>query len=172
MQKVLNNSAWQQRTTVPAILLAEDQPNDVILMRLAMERAGLDNPLFALPDGAEVLEYLSATGRYRDRSSHPLPRLLLLDLKMPAIDGFDVLEWLQHRPQFRQMAKVVLSSSNLEADILRAKSLGADDYLVKPNNYSDLVHLVMGLSNRWLSVVPNSRYNEGQALSWLSGNRA
>ena len=116
------------RNSEPAILLAEDQENDVILMRLAFERAGLKNPLFSVPDGAEVLEYLSGSGIYSDRLAHPLPGLLLLDLKMPQVDGFAVLEWLQDKTQFTRMVTIVLSSSNLKQDILRAKSLGIDDY--------------------------------------------
>ena len=154
--KIENRLVLPQGTCEPVILVAEDQMNDVLLLRLAMERAGLKNPLFDVPDGMQAVEYLSGIGRYCDRLTHPLPRLLLLDLKMPRLDGFGVLEWLQNGPKFKQMAKVVLSSSNLEADIDRAEKLGADDFLIKPNNHSDLVDLVIALRNRWLLGVANA----------------
>jgi CheY-like chemotaxis protein len=132
----------------PAILLAEDDANDVILLRFAMGRMGLRNPVFAVSDGAEALEYLNGFGRY---AGHPVPKLLLLDLKMPRLDGFGVLAWLQFRPQFNGIAKVVLSSSNLQSDIDRAMELGADEYLVKPTEIHDLGDLLLGLHNRWLA---------------------
>jgi CheY-like chemotaxis protein len=135
----------------PAILLAEDQQNDVLLMQLAMERAGLDNPLFAVDDGEAVVNYLCGNPPYSNRNSYPLPALLLLDLKMPRLDGFGVLAWLQQRPQFAHIGTVILSSSSLESDILRARSLGADDYLVKPNNNSDLAEIMISLHSHWLS---------------------
>jgi CheY-like chemotaxis protein len=116
--------------TVPVILLAEDQPNDVLLTRLAIETAGLPNPLFAVGDGQDAVAYLDGNGPYANRKAYPLPSLFLLDLKMPLMGGFEVLIWLQRRPRFDDIAVVVLSSSNIVSDIDRAKSLGADDYRV------------------------------------------
>jgi CheY-like chemotaxis protein len=121
-------------------------------MRLAMEAAGLHESLFSVCDGKEAVDYLDGNGKYSDRCVYPIPDLLLLDLKMPLMDGFEVLAWLQMRPRFNGIARVVLSSSNLESDVSRAKSLGAHDYRVKPNSYDDLVAVVRELHERWLSA--------------------
>ena len=139
--------------TMPVILLAEDQPEDVILLRLALETAGLPNPLFSVCDGQDAVDYLNGNGPYADRETYPLPSLLLLDLKMPIMDGFEVLTWLQSSPRFDDIVIVVLSSSNIEIDVQRAKRLGADDYQIKPNNHSDLVKIMRELHVRWLSSI-------------------
>lgn len=142
----------QDSTSSPRpILLAEDDANDVVLMKLAFERAGVKNPVYRVQDGSEALEYLDKSCGDREGMPQAVPQLLLLDLKMPRLDGFFVLEWLQQRPDLNRMAKVVLTSSNLEADILRARKLGANDYLVKPNSFAGLVQLVATLHARWLS---------------------
>jgi CheY-like chemotaxis protein len=133
--------------TASSILLAEDEPNDVILLRIAMEKAGLSNPLYSVPDGMEALEYLNRAGRCAE---NPMPRLLLLDLKMPRLDGFGVLEWMLARPEFSQIVKIVLTSSNLQSDMEQARNLGADEYLVKPTQNRELAELLSGLKNRWL----------------------
>lgn len=137
-----------------AILLVEDQWNDVVLMGLALESAGVRNPMIVVYDGAEAITYLSGAGQYSNRANYPFPALILLDLKMPKIDGFGVLEWLQARPEFDDVAVVVQSSSNLDSDIARARALGADDYLVKPNDHEELVKMVRILCERWLDVRP------------------
>lgn len=135
----------------PVILLAEDEPDAVMLMQLAMETACLRNRLFAVRNGRDAVDYLEGNGPYSDRRAYPIPSLLLLDLKMPVMDGFALLSWLQKRQRFDGMARVVLSSSNLESDVCRAESLGADDYRVKPNKHTDLVQIVRELHACWLS---------------------
>src|SRR5258708_37240109 len=82
------------------ILLAEDDKNDVFLMKRAFDKAAIGNPLFMVSDGQEVVDYLEGTGKFSDRGKHPLPGLLLLDLKMPLMDGFCVLAWLRTLAQF------------------------------------------------------------------------
>jgi CheY-like chemotaxis protein len=138
------------RATLPLILLAEDHPDDVFLMRLALQQAGLPNPLFVARDGQEALDYLAGEGPYADRKRYPFPTLLLLDLKMPRINGFEVLAWLQKRPEFDELPIVVLSNSDLEEDLRKTKELGADDYRVKPLETDNLVKMLLELHTRWL----------------------
>ena len=136
-----------------AVLLAEDDENDVLLLRHAFRRAGLQYPIIDVPNGEEVINYLSGCVPFEDRDHHPLPALLLLDLKMPLVNGFDVLSWLQARPEYHDLPAVVLSSSGLDPDRRRAHDLGARDYLVKPLTSDDMVRLVQQLSLRWLAGV-------------------
>jgi len=133
------------------VLVAEDDSNDVFLLRHAFEEAGVHCPMIAVEDGQEAINYLSGQPPYCDRGRYPMPRLLLLDLKMPAINGFELLAWLQTRPELKDLPAIVLSSSNQETDISRARELGARDYLVKPSVLNDLVRLVEQLQARWLN---------------------
>ena len=133
-----------------AILLAEDDENDVFLLRRALEKAGLSDALVVARDGQEAIDYLSGNGRQH------LPGLLLLDLKMPRLDGFDVLKWLSTRPDLSDLPVVVLSSSCHEADREQARKLGARDYKVKPSDFPKLVGLVRELHARWLEGAPQT----------------
>jgi CheY-like chemotaxis protein len=138
------------RTEHPSVLVAEDEETDVLILRLGFEKAGLPNPLIAVRDGQEALDYLDGNGPYADRSRHPLPALLLLDLKMPRLTGFDVLAWLATRPDFKHLPAVVLSSSSDDSDIQEALRLGARDYFVKPHSLAELVKIIRTLPARWL----------------------
>ena len=133
------------------ILLAEDQPDDIFFMRSALEKAGIPNPLHVVRDGQEAIDYLEGEGQFANRDVYPLPRLLLLDLKMPRLDGFDVLDWLASCPELNDLAVVILSSSAMEPDRSRARRMGADDYLTKPSAIDELVKLVQDLHVRWIS---------------------
>src|SRR6267142_2285920 len=93
------------------ILLAEDDENDVLIMRRAFKKANIINPLNLVCDGEEAINYLQGTGDYADRAKYPFPALLLLDLKMPKKSGFDVLEFIKTHPQFHRLVTVVLTSS-------------------------------------------------------------
>ena len=144
----------QEKFNHRLILIAEDQPDDVFLMRLAFQKAAVANPVFVARDGQEAIEYLSGEGPYANRRSYPLPHLLLLDLKMPRMNGFDVLEWLQAHPEFRKLPAIVLSGSNLDEDICKAKQLGAADFRVKPIGVENLITLVQELHTCWLNGTP------------------
>ena len=133
-----------------AILLAEDDENDIFLMGRAFDRAGIPNPLFVVRNGQEAVDYLAGTGDYAQRDKHPLPGLLLLDLKMPWMDGFDVLKWLRTHPQFDQLPVVVLTSSKLQSDVDKSRQLGVYDYRVKPHGFDDLVRLLDDVRKCWL----------------------
>ena len=132
------------------ILLAENDTNDVILMQHAFSTARLANPLRVVRDGEEALQYLSGVGPFADRERFPLPIMLLLDLHMPKVDGFDVLKWLQERSEFDSMLVVVLTSSTDQHDFERAKALGADSYFTKPGSLEELVNLMMRVHGHWL----------------------
>jgi CheY-like chemotaxis protein len=133
-----------------AILLAEDDENDIFLMGRAFDRAGIPNPLFVVRNGQEALDYLAGTGDYAQRDKFPLPGLLLLDLKMPWMDGFDVLNWLRTQPQFDSLPVVVLTSSKLQSDVDKSRQLGVYDYRVKPHGFEDLVRLLDDVRKCWL----------------------
>jgi CheY-like chemotaxis protein len=141
------------------ILLAEDDENEVFLMRRAISEAGIPNPLFVVRNGQEVVDYLAGEGQYSDREKHPLPGLMLLDLKMPWMDGFDVLAWLRKRPHFDGLPVVVMTSSKLQSDIDKSRELGVYDYRVKPNEFQDLVRLLDDVRKCWLDeeVARNKR---------------
>lgn len=132
------------------ILAAEDEETDAYLMQLAYEEAGVKNPVVVARDGQEAVDYLAGAGRFGDRAAHPLPGLITLDLKMPRMNGFDVLRWLREHPEFSSIPAVVISSSSDSADMKEARDLGARDYFVKPHRLEDFVAILRGLEEKWL----------------------
>src|SRR5436190_17116270 len=120
------------------ILVAEDLAEDAEILKLAFLSAGVNVPLHFVSDGAEAIEYLKGEQRFANRAEHPLPTLLLLDLKMPRLNGFDVLDWLRLQPGLRRLLVVVFSSSEMLEDINRAYELGANSYLAKPTAFRQL----------------------------------
>jgi CheY-like chemotaxis protein len=137
--------------TTGAVLLVEDDSNDVLLMRRAFRAAGLDVALQVVSDGMAAIEYLSGVGPFADRVRYPLPSLMLLDLKLPRRSGHEVLAWLRQEPAVRRLPVVVLTSSREAADVERAYDLGANSYLVKPIGGGALVKLVETLGRYWLA---------------------
>src|SRR5690349_20072402 len=103
-----------------AILVAEDNPADVFILKRAFLKAGIDPQISVVRDGQEALDYLEGENDFADRRTHPLPELLLLDLKMPKLDGFDVLRWVRHHPGLNRLLIIVLTSSNQTRDVNRA----------------------------------------------------
>jgi CheY-like chemotaxis protein len=148
------------KTSGYTILLVEDDPNDVLLMQRAFRKANLTNPLHVARDGLEAIEYLSHQGKFTDATRYPAPTLILLDLKMPRKNGFEILEWLRQQPGLKRTVAVVLSSSDERADINRAYDLGANSYLVKPGDFEALVELVTTLASYWLTANVNSDLQE------------
>jgi CheY-like chemotaxis protein len=122
----------------PCILFVEDDDNDVILMRRACEVAGFDYHFVAVEDSRKAIEHLQKSVSNAETPSN-IPKLVLLDLKLIGSSGFEVLEWLQDRPERKDIPVIVFSSSWVEADVERAQSLGADDYIVKPNGFQELL---------------------------------
>ncbi len=132
------------------ILLVEDNDNDVLLLRRAFIKARVLNPLQVVRSGEEAIAYLSATGKYANRQEYPLPSLILLDLKMPGLDGFDVLRWIRQDPEMRVLRVVVLTSSDEMRDINLAYQLGANSFLVKPADFERFVEISQALNGYWL----------------------
>ena len=132
------------------VLVADDDENDVFLLRCAFRKAGLPHKLTHLRDGQQAIDYLST--KAAESENQGKPDLLLLDLKMPLVDGFDVLVWLQSRSQKVSLPVVVLSSSSLAADKKKAEQLGAEDYLAKPTEMEGLTALAEALHERWLKA--------------------
>lgn len=134
------------------ILMAEDDPDSVLLMKMASARSRLANPMQVVTNGEEAISYLSGTGSYQDRSRFPMPALLLLDLKMPRKDGFDVLSWLRSQPGIMCLTVIVITSSRDPKDIRRAYDLGANSYAVKPTGFDSLIDLLNRLEAWWVAV--------------------
>jgi len=134
------------------ILVAEDELDDVLFLRRAFAKAGVITPVYFAKDGQEVLDYLQGHSPFENPVEFPLPDLLLLDLKLPHISGFQVLQWLRQQPCLKRLLVVVLSSSGRPEDMARAYSLGANAYLTKPHEPKELVHIVERLQNYWLSI--------------------
>ena len=132
------------------ILVAEDDQNDCWLFETACTRQRLPHELRFVHDGEEAINYLEAREQFADRHNFPVPDLLFVDLKMPRVDGFTVLNFVQSSPTYAGLPVVVLSNSYLEQDKFRAAELGAREYLVKTSNPNELGQAVLRLCKRWL----------------------
>jgi len=132
------------------ILVVDDSKDDVFLLRRAFKRAGLDPSLIHVWDGEEAVDYLSGENGFTDRSRYPLPSLILLDIKMPKLNGFDVLQWLLTRKDLKELLVVMFSSSFEREDLEKAKVLGAADYLTKPTGADGFDQVVQTIASKWL----------------------
>ena len=135
----------------PLILLAEDGENDVLMFQRAFRDFGVESVVQVVSDGEQAIEYLKGEGKYANRAEYPLPTLLLLDLKMPRKNGFEVLEWVRHEPGLRGLLIVVLTTSERIADINRAYQLGANSFLTKPLDLNEFRVMVESLRTYWLA---------------------
>ena len=129
-------------TKEPLILLAEDDDNDVFFMQRALLKAEIKFPLQVVQNGQQAVDYLNGEGNFSDRAKHPLPSLILLDLKMPFLDGFEVLDWIRSQSLLKNLPVVVLTSSAEERDRRKAAELGAKAYFVKPPNPETLKEIL------------------------------
>ena len=146
-----------------AILLVEDDSNDVLLIRRAFDRAGLSSPLHAVEDGEAAVQYLTGEGPYADRARHPLPAIMLLDLKLPRRSGLEVLAWVRGVAELKRLPIVVLTSSRESVDVNGAYDLGANSYLVKPGSFDDLTRLVQAFDGYWMDWNENPEIKAGAA---------
>jgi DNA-binding response OmpR family regulator len=134
------------------ILMAEDDDNDVFFLERAFKQAQITNPRQRVEDGEEAIAYLRGDGEYSDRRKFPLPYFMLLDLKLPRKNGFEVLAWARQQPHIKRLPIAVLTSSKAAPDINRAYDAGANTYLVKPVNFEDLLETIRSLNRFWLSL--------------------
>ena len=132
------------------VLLIEGNPDDVLLIRRAFHKADPRSQIHHAADGDEAVAYLSGQGGFADRSQHPLPVLVLLDLKLPKRSGHEVLEWLRAQEGLRRLPVAILTSSQEPVDVKRAYDLGANAYLLKPLEFEALLELVSALNLFWL----------------------
>jgi CheY-like chemotaxis protein len=127
------------------VLTVDDSSDDTLLLQRACHRAGVKFSLQAVDDGTKAIAYLSGLEGFSDRTRHPIPDLILLDLKMPVKTGFEVLDWLRNHPEFESVPVAVLTASHHEADVRQAYRKGAKCFLTKPIEYDDLVKLAQAL---------------------------
>ena len=125
----------------PVILVAEDDEDYVILIRQVFAKAHIPNPIQVVWNGEEAISYLKGEGKYSNRDEYPLPDIFLLDLKMPRVNGFEVLKWVRAQPELAALRILVLTSSDQIRDVNEAYQLGANSFLVKPMDFEDFTNL-------------------------------
>lgn len=133
-----------------AILLVEDNPNDVLLTQRALQRARIVNELVVARDGVEALDYLFGTGAFAQRDTRDQPAVVLLDLKLPRVDGLEVLRRLRADERTKLLPVVILTSSVEEQDLIQGYSFGANSYVRKPVDFSQFAEAVQQLGLYWL----------------------
>jgi CheY-like chemotaxis protein len=134
------------------ILLVEDNPTDAELTLRALKRNNLANQVVWVKDGAEALEFIFATGRYSDRDVENFPKLILLDLRMPKVDGLEVLQKIKADERSRRIPVVVLTSSQEDRDIVESYKLGVNSYVSKPVEFDDFINAVSTLGFYWMII--------------------
>jgi two-component system response regulator len=134
------------------ILLVEDNPNDVELTLRALKKQNMANKVFVVKDGAEALDFIFATGTFSQRKIENRPKVILLDLKLPKIDGVEVLRRVKSDERTRQTPVVMLTSSQEDRDVMETYNLGVNSYIVKPVDFGNFVHAVSELGVYWGSL--------------------
>jgi CheY-like chemotaxis protein len=152
-------------------LVVEDNADDVLLLKKAFQRSGITNPIQVVSNGVEAMLYLEGSGRFRNRSEFPLPKLVLLDLKLPGISGFEVLEWIREQPGLKALRVIVLTSSNEIRDVNRAYALGANSFLVKPNELEDLCRIASAIRGYWVWIDKAPEISRPEAATESSKSR-
>lgn len=142
------------------ILLVEDNPDDEELTLLAFEDCQIANQVIVKRDGAEALDYLLGQGEYRDRHLHPMPSLVLLDLKLPKVDGLEVLRRLRSHARTRMLPVIILTTSKEEQDLINSYSLGCNSYIRKPVDFNQFMDAVKQLGIYWLRLNETPRMQE------------
>jgi CheY-like chemotaxis protein len=140
----------ENKREADVILVAEDDENHAFLIQRAFKQACLLNPVHFVEDGEQAVAYLKGEGKYSNREEFPLPCLLLLDLKMPNMNGFEVLEWIRQQPSLAPLRVIVLTTSGSTSDINRAYQLGANSFLTKPLDFRDFVQLSAAIKGYWV----------------------
>jgi CheY-like chemotaxis protein len=149
------NEGWKMRINNKkiSILIADDDPDDRLMIKEALENKRLANPLQFVEDGQEVMDYLYNRGKFCSTSGNPLPGLIFLDLNMPKKDGREVLQEIKANPDFCRIPIVVLTTSKAEEDILRSYNLGANSFISKPVTFNGLVEALGVVTKYWIEIV-------------------
>ena len=132
------------------ILLVEDNPNDVELTLHAIRKNHISNRIHVVRDGAEALEFIFCTGAYAERNIQETPKVILLDLKLPKVDGLEVLQRIKEDPRSRETPVVVLTSSREERDVVESYQLGVNSYIVKPVDFKKFTEAIQQMGLYWL----------------------
>ena len=140
-----------QKPEEAVILIVEDNEDDVFLMERALKAAKVTSPYRVVSDGEETTRYLKGEGIYADRAKYPYPAVIFLDLKLPYMSGFEVLEWKLKNKELPPTIVIVITSSNEAKDLKRAYSLGASSYLVKPPTSEQLLEIIQAFRMYWLT---------------------
>lgn len=147
------NADWLERrseeSSGAAVLIAEDSEADIFFLLRAFAASKVKNPVHVVRTGAEAIQYLSGEGKYSVRTRYPMPGIVLLDLKMPSPDGFEVLRWKQRRPDMQKILWVALSNFDGIRTINDAYAAGATTFLTKPLDAKDIQHLIEGFNDYW-----------------------
>lgn len=144
------------------LLIAEDDNQDFAFIQHALEESRFSPEVHRVHDGVEAIDYLTGKGQYANRTVHRFPDVVLLDLKMPRMNGFELLEWLEQNPQHRVIPTIVMSSSATPSDIERAYQHGAHSYFVKPLRYEQFVEVFRTFAAYWgLAITPGSLKRQG-----------
>ena len=135
------------------LLLAEDDPDDCLLVRQALEKSRLISDLRCVENGEDLLDYLRHRGKYADPKQSPRPGLILLDLNMPRKDGREALREIKGDPRLRAIPIVVLTTSKSDEDVARTYNLGVNSYITKPVRFSALVEVMQAIGKYWFEIV-------------------
>ena len=144
------------------ILYAEDDENYAELLKCTLRQARIERQLEHVFDGAEAMAYLKGEGKYHDRSKYPIPAVILADIKMPKVNGLELLQWVRQQPDIAHLPVVVLTASDEIRDVKKAYSIGANSFLVKPPHVEDLKELLTMLDTYWLRF--NKAMNQTQRI--------
>lgn len=140
------------KTIDKVILLVEDNPDDQELALLAFKEANITSKIITCSDGEEALDYLFATGMYADRDARIMPEVMLLDLKLPKVDGFEVLKRVREDPRTKLLPVVVLTTSSEQKDLVESYQLGTNSYIRKPVDFSKFIEFAQQFGSYWLGL--------------------
>lgn len=135
-----------------SILLIDDSDDDVFFFKHALQRKGIKYPVHVVTDGEEAITYLSGHGGFSNRTRHPLPDLIFLDIQMPGRNGHDVLQWIRQQPELKDLPVIVLSTSAHPADIQKAHAFGGNGYLIKASNAENFSNILDHTLYFWLEA--------------------
>ncbi|CAN5182119.1 response regulator [soil metagenome] len=135
------------------IIMADDDHDDIMLTQKALQKSGLLNPLVAVNDGEELLDYLLHRGKYTDTKKYPLPGIILLDLNMPKKDGRETLQEIKSHAELKSIPVVIFTTSKAEEDIYKSYELGVNSFVTKPVKFEELVKVIASLGGYWFKIV-------------------